>query len=183
MLGELGDAKLHQVYRQDLVGFSGINGGSSYALAGPPGWYDEKTQGITLTPNPDFFITALQRRLVGSKRFLVEGNDKVFHAACSKDVGIVLSFTNVNSSELEVDIDYDDNDDDDIVDDVTIEMYVFTAPNGNLTSDVMELNGDLVPASFDALLTPSILHTRSLVLPAYSYGFIVDRSVVVKSCM
>ena len=27
-----------KVYRQDLVGFSGINGGSSYALAGPPGW-------------------------------------------------------------------------------------------------------------------------------------------------
>lgn len=34
MLGELGDAGLHQVYRQDLVGFSGILGPSSYTLIG-----------------------------------------------------------------------------------------------------------------------------------------------------
>ena len=27
-----------KAYRQDFVGFSGIGGGSSYALAGPPGW-------------------------------------------------------------------------------------------------------------------------------------------------
>ena len=94
--GELGDQKLHQVYRQDLVGFSGIGGGSSYALAGPPGWYNEDVQGA-LTPNPDFFITALQRRLVGSKRFEVKGDDedKILHAACSKNEGVVLSFTNV----------------------------------------------------------------------------------------
>ena len=180
MLGELGDQKLHQVYRQDLVGFSGIGGGSSYALAGPPGWYNEDVQGA-LTPNPDFFITALQRRLVGSKRFEVKGGEeKTLHAACSKDGGVVLSFTNVLSEVVGIDIDYDGELSD--ADNITLDMYVFTAPNGNLTSDVIELNGDSLALDFDAPLLPSTVHTRSLVLPAYSYGYIVDRSIVVEAC-
>ena len=36
--GLTAEAGYWKAYRQDLVGFSGINGGSSYALAGPPGW-------------------------------------------------------------------------------------------------------------------------------------------------
>ena len=182
MLGELGDQKLHQVYRQDLVGFSGIGGGSSYALAGPPGWYNEDVQGA-LTPNPDFFITALQRRLVGSKRFEVKGDDedKILHAACSKNEGVVLSFTNILNDTLRIDIHYDDEWSDS--DDINLDMYVFTAPNGNLTSDVIELNGNSLALDFDAPLLPSTVHTRSLALPAYSYGYIVDRSIVVEACM
>ena len=40
VLGMAGEMGFHQVYRQDLVGFSGVNGGSSYPLAGEPGWFN-----------------------------------------------------------------------------------------------------------------------------------------------
>ena len=60
-------AKDGQVYRQDLVGFSGINGGSSYALTGVPGWFNHNTNG-KLLPNPDYFTARLYRKLVGAIR-------------------------------------------------------------------------------------------------------------------
>ena len=49
-----------RVYRQDLVGWSGISTASSYALAGDPGW----TNG-SLSANPDLFVTMLWKQLVG----------------------------------------------------------------------------------------------------------------------
>merc|ERR1719498_510601 len=62
MLGMTSEMGFWQVYRQDLVGFSGIGGGSSYALAGASGWvgapivsgeYHNRT--VPLEPNPDFY--------------------------------------------------------------------------------------------------------------------------------
>ena len=118
---------------------------------------------------------------MGSKRFRVKAEDTTLHAACCKDGGIVLSFTNVKNESLGIDIEYDGAVND--ANDITIDMYVFTSPQGNLTSNVIELNGNSLALEFDAPLVPSTIHTRSLVLPAYSYGFIVDRSIFVNACV
>eukprot|EP00756_Hemistasia_phaeocysticola_P063025 Hpha_TRINITY_DN6495_c0_g2::TRINITY_DN6495_c0_g2_i1::g.73::m.73/K07964/HPSE; heparanase len=104
-LGELGAMGVHQVYRQDLVGFSGIGGGSSYALAGPPGWFSARANG-PLSPNPDFFLTLLYRRLVGARRLRAVAPPTIMstgarvHAACAAGGGIVVSFINPASHSL-----------------------------------------------------------------------------------
>eukprot|EP01050_Picozoa_sp_SAG11_P027588 SAG11_NODE_7046_length_1203_cov_1.676630_1_plen_146_part_01 len=80
-LGLVSEAGYHKAYRQDLIGFSGINGGSSYALAGPPGWVGrsrparEGGGGATEAPpvwptgplraNPDYFTSLLWKALMG----------------------------------------------------------------------------------------------------------------------
>ena len=69
-LGALGDAGVSQVYRQDLVGFSGVNFGSSYALTGPAGWYSRAASG-PLTPHPDYFTALLWASLVDARRLRV----------------------------------------------------------------------------------------------------------------
>eukprot|EP01052_Picozoa_sp_SAG31_P027851 SAG31_NODE_2641_length_5326_cov_9.734647_1_plen_416_part_00 len=52
-LGLVSAAGYWKTYRQDLVGFSGINGGSSYALAGPPGWVGQQLTNQTAVSNAD----------------------------------------------------------------------------------------------------------------------------------
>ena len=52
------------------------------------------------------------------------------------------------------------------------ELYALTAPGGNLTSRVVELNGELL-AGINADLKPVRVDTPSL--PPFSYGFIIDR--------
>ena len=73
-LGLTAAAGYWKVYRQDLVGFSGIDGGSSYALAGPPGWVGGGAAGPqgpwptgALVANPDFFTSVLWKRLMGPR--------------------------------------------------------------------------------------------------------------------
>lgn len=71
MIGRVAEAGFWQAYRQDLVGFSGIGFGSSYALAGDPGWFSLAASG-PLEPNPDYFTALLWRTLVGSVLFSVD---------------------------------------------------------------------------------------------------------------
>jgi len=78
-LGLIASLGFWQMFRQDLVGFSGINEGSSYALAGDSGWvggpavsgeYHNRT--APLEPNPDFYTSVLYKKLMG-KRYLDVG--------------------------------------------------------------------------------------------------------------
>ena len=88
-LGLVSAAGYWKAYRQDMVGFSGINGGSSYALAGPPGWVGSGTadserpgpprtadgEGSApplpawptgpLQANPDYFTSLLWKAIMG----------------------------------------------------------------------------------------------------------------------
>ena len=89
-LGLVAEAGFDQVFRQDFVGFSGINGGSSYALAGAPGWvggggnatasdvssssgpcplppYCKPSPTGPLHAHPDFFTSLLWKRLMGRR--------------------------------------------------------------------------------------------------------------------
>eukprot|EP00939_MAST-03C_sp_MAST-3C-sp1_P000787 g787.t1 len=185
ILGELADLGFWQVYRQDLIGFSGIGGGSSYALLGTPGWYSEGAQG-PLRPNPDFFTTALQRRLVGRTRFRVTSEDaegeNVFHAACAKGGGVVLSFTNPTAKTLRVVVSFETgagSQDRFEANGELFEVYVLTAPRGNLTADYVEMNGVVLTNVTDAM-EPGFSSTLSL--PPFSYGYVVDRSIDAVVC-
>lgn len=64
-LGTMAHLGYWQVYRQDLIGWSGIGAPSSYALIGDPGQVGGSSE-ATLLPNPDYFSTRLWIRLMGS---------------------------------------------------------------------------------------------------------------------
>jgi heparanase 1 len=199
ILGELAAMGVHQVYRQDLVGFSGIGGGSSYALLGDPGWYNKEVGG-RLAPNPDYFTALLYRTLVASQRLPVkvtttsvsssvpggsggaEEGELVAYAACAVGGGIVISFLNPGSSSIVMAVS------------VTgggggsggkgpgpLDIYMLTAPGGNLTSRGIELNGKIMTP--DAPLVPQKGDSsRRVKVPAHSYGFVVDRAAKGKHC-
>ena len=163
ILGVLGDMGVHQVYRQDLVGFSGINGGSSYALTGVPGWFNHNTNG-KLLPNPDYFTARLYRKLVGAIRlstnYEVDSDVRALrtHAACAVGGGIVITYINPSNESLTVELE-DQNS--------KVELYILTS--GQLTDSSISLNGVILNAN--SILLP-ITGTSNITLPQYSYGFI-----------
>ena len=91
ILGKLGDMGVHQIYRQNLIGFGGIEFGSHYTLLNPPGWYSSNVSG-GIRPNPDYFTAALYTLLVGPERLKVVSSNKLIHAACAVGGGIVVTF-------------------------------------------------------------------------------------------
>ena len=196
ILGELAEIGVSQVYRQDLVGFSGINGGSSYALLGQPGWHNKNSSG-PLTPNPDYFTALVYRTLVGSKRLKVStsfpsndterrgGHAPMAYAACAVGGGVAISFLNPRHDSILMSVSVIDQGKDirnvDSGQATPLDTYIFTSPGGNLTSPHIELNGEI--------MTPSSQVTgkagdgsRIVKIPPQSYGFVVDRSATGKHC-
>lgn len=192
ILGELAAMGVHQVYRQDLVGFSGIGGGSSYALLGNPGWYNREIGG-RLAPNPDYFTALLYRTLVGSQRLRVEvrggsgssdvGDDGkegelVAYAACAVGGGVVISFLNPGNTSVLMAVNVEGGG---AKESGPLDVYMLTAPGGNLTSRGIELNGRRMTS--EAPLTPEKGDgSRRVRVPALSYGFVVDRAAKGKHC-
>ncbi|CAK0826306.1 unnamed protein product [Prorocentrum cordatum] len=179
ILGVLGERGLAQVYRQDLVGFSGIGGGSSYAMMGPPGWYSASGSG-RLTPHPDYFTALLWRSLVGPTRLRASvaaprcaPGAARFHAACAVGGGVVVSYINPSSTGFALKLAVADSAH--VAAGAELELYVLTAPYGNLTSDGVLLNGNLLApgSSLRPVLQPS---STAAQIPPFSYGFVVDRS-------
>ena len=181
ILGELGDLGVHQVYRQDLVGFSGINGGSRYALTGHAGWYSRNSSG-PLNPNPDYFTGMIWRKLVGSKRLKINVNENEnenenenveivnTHAACAVGGGVVVSF--INPTNVSVTVIVEGNGE--------VELWILTADN--LTSSTMLLNGKVLTPTTP--LVPKLKNVKvggGIVVPPFSYGFLVNRTKATKS--
>ena len=205
VLGLAGTLGYWQVYRQDLVGFSGIGGGSSYALAGNPGWYSQ-AQGGKLTPNPDYYTARLWRRVMGARRLdmdvtvaaAAEGGSKEraglggsgkdlgetavrAHASCAVGGGVAVAFANPTKAHLRVVLGDGDGDGDD--GDVEVEVYTMTAPGGNLTSRTVELNGASPPLQDPADALPfARVKLSALSLPPMSYGFFVHRGLRAAAC-
>ena len=195
-LGALGEAGAWQVYRQDLVGYSGIKLGSSYAMLGPAGWYSRATHGV-LKPHPDFFTALLWRSLVGSTRLSVSisvswvGSRSTthslaamgvrWHAACAVGGGVVVAY--INPTSYEVSVTLNGGAGKLPVREVRgeLHLYLLTAPAGNLTADAIQLNGVLLNAT--SPLDPLSIDRHSPVAtPLFSYGFIVDRAAHAPAC-
>lgn len=178
-LGAYGEHGLAQVYRQDLVGFSGINEGSSYALLGPPGWYSASASG-KLTPHPDYFTALLWRSLVGPVRLSTSVSSSHgappqarFHAACAVGGGLVVSY--INPSSTGFDLRVADSEPVRAGAEALLELYVLTSPGANLTADGILLNGDLLTPT--SSLRPAVQPRSAPVrIPPFSYGFVADRS-------
>nr|XP_022337561.1 heparanase-like [Crassostrea virginica] len=149
--------------------------GGKYALL------DDKT----LDPNPDYWLTVLYKRLVGNRVLNTTSTppsrDVRFYAHCSAAGSPAGSVTlygmnllpegiNVTFPQLEGEL----------------EIYLLSAPNGNLKSRFVNLNGVTLEMTSDTSL-PELIPipgTSPVFLPPFSYVFIVsNRSVYSKACL
>jgi heparanase 1 len=186
-----------KVYRQDLVGFSGINGASSYALAGPPGWVGDMAANHSsrlrrwptgpLQANPDFFTSILWKRLVGHRvlwsslgadavrnRNLANDSGVRVYGACSADPAtagqVALAFLNPTAGAVVLAVPTAM-----AVAPRTIWLLSSGARDGRLDTQHMLLNGvalsnaDAVRSGGMAGLAEAPASTVSL--PAHTYGF------------
>ena len=180
VLGFAGELGYSQVYRQDLVGFSGVNGGSNYALAGDPGWHNASANG-ELIPNPDFFTAVAWRQLMGPQRLRLEYDQSQIrlYAACDNRRqhlgGVVIAFVNPSDSAVKINLTYAGSRAREVA------VYSFSAPGNNLTARQMMLNGELL-RSVDQQLEGAQTPLGDLSLPPLTYGFVADPSAVVAEC-
>ena len=178
ILGKLGDMGVHQIYRQNLIGFGGIEFGSHYTLLNPPGWYSSNVSG-GIRPNPDYFTAALYTLLVGPERLKVVSSNKLIHAACAVGGGIVVTFSNPTADSITFTLDTGLVDSKNVckirqnIDDKgdPVELYILTADS--LTSSEIKLNG--VPLGVQSTLDYVDGDSNHIEVPPYSYGFIVRR--------
>jgi len=182
-----------QVFRQDLVGFSGMNGTSSYSLAGAPGWvgapsnaeYPNRT--VALTPNPDFFTTVLWQRLVGHKvlnvtTILGSPTHVRMHAACARarsgthSGDITLAFANSARTSMQLRLDLPGV--------VSHTDYILTAPENKLAGRTMLLNGLVLADATSPLHGVEVKEwNNGLEVPPFSYGFSVLHGGTARACM
>ena len=204
-LGRVAENGYWQVYRQDLVGFSGMNEGSSYALAGDPGWVDGP-----LTPNPDFFTSLLWKRLMGNRHLAVslsvtrtaevgtadDGGVRAFVTCARRQQqgggGVALAFLNPSVAAVTLDLQLSDSGiangrADAEVEPLQREMYVLTTGAGDyetLSSRSMRLNGAAAVLTADSELLPKLADGQQpMVLPPYSYGFVVLPTAAATACL
>jgi hypothetical protein len=175
-LAAAAESGCHYLHRQDVMGYSFVGLGSSYALAGPPGWVNN-SQG-SLNPHPDWYTLVLWKQLVG---FMPLGNVKATgvagevadfdpHVWCgSKNGTVVLTYASGHSTNIQITS----------LSGVSITPrteYFLTAPT--LTADEIDLNGVKMTVGDDAMLpqypVPGKTATTSpIVIPPMSYGFVV----------
>eukprot|EP00041_Stephanoeca_diplocostata_P022159 m.525045 g.525045 ORF g.525045 m.525045 type:complete len:680 (+) comp21998_c0_seq1:273-2312(+) len=177
-----------QSYRQDLVGWSGSEG-SSYALAGPAGWYSEEANGALL-PNPDYFTALLWRALMGPQILKVTVADTAAfraHAACSPNGGIAVAYANSASSAATVSLRELVGGNPHGV--TVVDAYILTSAGGDLKSPEVFLNGGgdpATPLNATSPILPQVMRadpqSQTFALPAFSYGFLVDRAAKLPAC-
>jgi len=175
----------HILHRQDFVGYSFVGSVSHYTLAGPPGWVNGKLNG-QLDPHPDWYTMVLFKQLVG---LMPLGNVSLSgdageiadidpHVWCgSKDGTVVFVYSNGHGSDVHLTS----------VSGINLNLtrteYILTAPNNNMTADEIWLNGKQMTVGNDATLPEypipgSVSTTVPLVLPKFSYGFVVFNAIV-----
>ena len=199
-LGSVAREGYWQVYRQDLVGFSGINGGSSYALLGDPGWVGAPSG--ALEPNPDYFSTLLWKRLMGravlNTTTATATTNATFraYAACLAPVGagigvgaggagVAVAYINPGSADVDANFDA-------VMapPGARAELYVLTSGGGgadHLDSRSVRLNGGaaLRPTSSLPPVTVPLTSSAnaSILLPRLSYGFVVLPDAHAAACV
>jgi len=175
-LAAAGETGCHYMHRQDVCGYSFVGLGSSYALAGPPGWYNS-TLG-ELDPHPDWFTLVLFKQLAGQMPLgnITVGGDAADiadfdpHFWCGRQKGtVVLIYASAHGSDINLSS----------VSGINITPrteYFLTAPS--LTADEIWLNGVKMTVGADAMLpeypVPGKAATGSpIVIPGTSYGYVV----------
>ena len=188
-LGTVARAGYYKVFRQDLIGFSGINGTSSYALAGDPGWvgapFDNNwaNRTVPLRPNPDFFTTLLWQRLMGTRILDVKVQNLESrvraYASCSRtgeSGDVAIAFLNGGDSTVELELPVAVN---------SLEVFRLTSGDEQrLDSRQMRLNGKLLSDAADKLEGETVRHEHlhSIVVAGHSYGFAIVHGAAVGVC-
>jgi len=167
----------HILHRQDFVGYSFVGSKSGYTLAGPPGWVNASRDG-ELNPHPDWYTMVLFKQLVGLMPLgnvslsgdAGEINDIDPHVWCGTKKGtVVFVYSNGHASDVHLTS----------VSGLSLTPrteYILTAPS--LTADEIHLNGKQMTVGKDAMLPEypvpgNVATTTPLVLPSWSYGFVV----------
>ena len=109
-------------------------------------------------------------------------SDQYIHAACAVGGGVVLTYINPSPDALEVNITFTAGDMPSPCTNygsetagMVVEKYILTAPQGNLTSDQVELNGKVLSMS-SALEPSNSFHETVVNVPPFSYGFLVSKA-------
>eukprot|EP00105_Crassostrea_gigas_P019717 XP_011438298.1 PREDICTED: heparanase [Crassostrea gigas] len=139
----------------------------------------------TVDPNPDYWLTVLYKRLVGNKVLNVISSplsgDVRFYAHCSAEGfpqgSVTVYGMNLLSKGVNVTFPQFEG---------QLKIYLLSAPNQNLKSRFVNLNGITLEMTSDTSLPE--LTPRSgpnlLFLPPFSYVFIVaDNKIYSKSCL
>jgi heparanase len=181
----VGRSGFDRVHRQDIAGWSFAFGESHYQLVGPPGWV---VGSQLLTPHPDYWTTLLWRQLVGysvlntnvtgGNQALLDSVDLSLWCAAPNtspygSKTVILAFT-VMSTDTDISITLPD-----ILQTSEMTQYFLTAPNDDLQSDDIQLNGQtLTLGEGGKLLSYPIMGKtisagqQSILLSKLSYGFI-----------
>lgn len=199
-LGEVAALRYDQVYRQDMVGWSGISDESHYTLAGDPGWsgaYVGDSAPASLEPNPDFYTSILWKQLMGSEvldvKYVERNSKKLYqgisiHAHCATDYAqnltsskaIVLAYSNTN------DYDVDFGDEISGIESIPrMEYFLFTGDaSGALDSRSVRLNDQMDLLSIDSNLSGKYITdtSKGLVFPKMSYGFVILEAANAAAC-
>jgi len=206
-MGMTGENGVNQINRQDVAGWSFIGIASNYMLAGPPGW----TKGsAALRPHPDWFTTVLWKQLMGTSvlNFKVAGDAEAvsnvtIHGWCSmlkygKSGSVTIAFVVgwANAVTLTVPTLTSLTPRTEYI--LTSSAQEYNAPpafgrNPNealptsLFDDAIFLNGVRMTVDDKGLLPQfpipgKTVTSGDLVLPAYSYGYIVFPDAGVAAC-
>lgn len=180
----VGRSGFDRVHRQDIAGWSFAFGESHYQLVGPPGWV---VGSQLLTPHPDYWTTLLWRQLVGysvlstnvtgGAQSLLDSVDLSMWCAApnTSPYGagtIVMAFT-VMSVDTDVTLTLPV-----ALQSVAMSQYYLSAPNDDLQSDDILLNGQALQLGAGGALLEYPIKGKvvaagsPLVLAKLSYGFI-----------
>jgi hypothetical protein len=180
-LGSVAASGYVQLNRQDIVGFSGLNEPSQYALLGSPGW----TKGSLGAPHPDYFTALLFKQIVGRHVLHVSSSEPSDSPSwdarvwCSREGSLpVLSYINPSTVSVTVALKSSDGKRTSMVPRIE---YVLTAGGDNLLTNDIYLNNEKMTVFENGTLPVFPIPGRrvdsladsTLELPPWSYGFVV----------
>lgn len=191
-----------QLNRQDLAGWSSETGPSNYALLGHAGW----SNGTVLT-HPDYYTALLWKSLVGTRVLAssfsspddpvgvnASWDSHVWCAAAGAAApgAVVVTFVNISPGAVSLTLPSP-------LAGLPLEVYLLTAPGSAgggdtggdppaaLFDNAVALNGNVLATAADGSLPqwplPGVRVVGPVVIPPWSYGFVVVPGAEVRACV